>query len=273
MADNWNFDGLIQDVLVKSTGGSCCGDISYPDTSKIENPLNSIDSVTKEFLDDFEIYLKQLGVVEIAYVDGIKEYFLHGIDFDFNSAILFSFEISQRIHDVGAGAKAQEYNNDLYRDFGNLAYKISDYLRLRGFETLVAHPREETIDFSHLAQKAGMGAIGKSGLLISPHNGPNQKIAAILVNIKNLPKAESNAYDWIPDYCNYCNSCVRSCPYETLTLNKKTKTVSFTEELCIGCSEGCTECIQACPFYKKGYDAVFEKYENIKRKSEKIAEK
>lgn len=55
MADNWNFDGLIQDVLVKSTGGSCCGDISYPDTSKIENPLNSIDSVTKEFLDDFEI--------------------------------------------------------------------------------------------------------------------------------------------------------------------------------------------------------------------------
>ena len=51
------------------------------------------------------------------------------------------------------------------------------------------------------------------------------------------------------------------------------QTVSFTEELCIGCSEGCTECIQACPFYKKGYDAVFEKYENIKRKSEKIAEK
>ena len=269
MTDNWNFDGLIQDVLVKSNSSSCCDGVSFPDTSRIENPINPIDSVTKEFLKDFEIYLKQLGVVEIAYVDGIKEYFMHGLDFDFNSAVVFSYEISQCIHDVGAGAKAQEYNNDLYRDFGNMTYKISDYLRLRGFETSVAHPREETIDFSHLAQKAGMGAIGKSGLLISPEIGPNQKIAAILVNIKNLPKAESDSYDWIPDYCNYCNSCVRACPHDALILDKKTKTVSFTEELCIGCSEGCTECIKACPFYKKEYEAVFEKYKRIKMKSEK----
>ena len=187
MSDNWNFDGLVQDVLVKSNSNSCCGDVSFPDTSRIDNPINPIYSVTKEFLNDFEVYLKQLGVVEIAYVDGIKDYFMHGLDFDFTSAIVFSYEISQRIHDVGAGFKAQEYNNDLYRDFGNLVYKISDYLRLRGFETLVAHPREETIDFSHLALKAGMGAIGKSGLLISHEIGPNQKIAAILVNIKSIP--------------------------------------------------------------------------------------
>jgi ferredoxin len=263
MADNWNFDGLIQDVLVKSTGGSCCGDISFPDTSRIENPLNPIDYVTKEFLDDFEVYLKQLGVVEISYVDGIKDYFMQGLDFDFKSAIVFSYEIGKHIHDAGAGAKAQEYNNDLYRDFGNLAYKISDYLRLRGFETLVAHPHEETIDFSHLALKAGMGAIGKSRLLISPEIGPNQKIAAILVNIKNLPVAESNLYEWIPDYCNYCSSCVRACPHDALVLDKKTRTVSFVEELCIGCSEGCTECIQIRPFYKKGYDAIFEKYKKM----------
>ena len=81
MADNWNFDGLVQDVLVKTTGGSCCGDLTFPDTSKIENPLNPIDTVTREFLDDFEIYLKQLGVVEIAYVNDIKDYFMHSLDF------------------------------------------------------------------------------------------------------------------------------------------------------------------------------------------------
>ena len=57
MADNWNFDGLIQDVLVKSNSSSCCDGVSFPDTSRIENPINPIDSVTKEFLKDFEIYL------------------------------------------------------------------------------------------------------------------------------------------------------------------------------------------------------------------------
>lgn len=270
MSDNWNFDGLVQDVLVKFSTNSCCSDISFPDTSRIENPINPIDSVTKEFLDDFEVYLKQLGIVDVSYVNGISDYFMHDFDFDFTSAIVFSYEISQCIHDVGAGAKAQEYNNDFYRDFGNIAYKISDYLRLRGFETMVAHPHEEIIDFSHIALKAGMGAIGKSGLLISPELGPNQKFAAILVNIKNLPANENNHYEWISDYCNYCNSCIRTCPHDALLMNRKTKSVTFMEELCIGCSDGCTECIQACPFYKKGYDNVFEKYNRIKRKSKKL---
>ncbi len=264
MADNWNFDGLTHNVLVKNNNSCCCGNDSFPDTSKIENSTNTIDSVTPEFLIDFEIFLKQLGIIEIAYVNDIKDYFIDKLNFKFNSAILISHEISQAIHDAGAGSQAQEYNNDLYRDFGNLTYNISDYLRLRGYETMVAHPGEETIDFSYLAQNAGMGYIGKSGLLISPNNGPNQKIAAILVNIKNLPEKHNNPYKWISDYCNYCHSCVKACPQDSLILDEETNAVTLIEELCIGCTEGCTECIKACPFYKKGYDKVLEKYEKIK---------
>ena len=37
----------------------------------------------------------------------------------------------------------------------------------------------------------------------------------------------------------------------------------------IGCSEGCTECIKACPFYEKGYNKVHEKYKKIKNKKVK----
>lgn len=131
---------------------------------------------------------------------------------------------------------------------------------------MVAHPREETIDFSHLAQKAGMGAIGKSGLLISPKKGPNQKIAAILVNIENLPLLNCNKHEWISRYCNYCNSCVKACPQEALIINRKNKNVEFIADLCIGCTKGCVECIKACPFYKKGYEHVFKKYKKLKAK-------
>ena len=41
--------------------------------------------------------------------------------------------------------------------------------------------------FSQLGQKAGLGCIGQSGLLISPELGPRQKISAIFVSIANLP--------------------------------------------------------------------------------------
>lgn len=264
MSDNWNFKGLAQDVLVKSNTSSCCNDSSSQDTSKIENPSNPINHVTNEFIKDFEKYLKELGIINVSYVNNVKDCFLHNLDFDFEAAIVFSYEIRQCILDAGPGSKAQKYNSDLYADFGNLTYKISDYLRLRGFETMVAHPRKDTVDFLYLAQKGKMGVIGKSGLLISPHKGPNQKIAAILVNIKNLPETKNNNYEWISDYCNYCNSCVRACPNNALILDKKNQDVNFSKESCIGCSEGCTECIKSCPFYKKEYELVFEKYKKIK---------
>lgn len=266
MSDNWNFDGLVQDVLVKSGNNSCCGDISFPDTHKLDNPSNPQSTISNDLLNEFEKYLQELGIIEVAYVNGINDYFLHGLNFDFNSAIVISYEISKSIHDEGAGDKAQAFNNELYESFGNITYEISDYLRSNGFETMVAHPREETIDFSHLAQKAGMGAIGKSGLLISPKKGPNQKIAAILVNIENLPLLNCNKHEWISRYCNYCNSCVKACPQEALIINRKNKNVEFIADLCIGCTKGCVECIKACPFYKKGYEHVFKKYKKLEAK-------
>ena len=211
MSNGWNFDGLVEDVLVKtSSSNACCGDeITFQDTSKVENPENPKDEITMEFLKDFEDCLSSY---DIGYVNGIGDLFMHDYDFDFKSAIVISHEMPQEILDVGAGIEAQDLNNDLYENFGKLTYSISDYLRENGYETYVAHPREEKIEFSKLAERANMGYIGKSGLLISPKFGPRQKIAAVLVNIKNLPVTETNEHSWIREYCESCNSCIRKCP-------------------------------------------------------------
>lgn len=250
-------------MVEKSSSCTCFAD-KFPDNSKIENPTEPLDTATPEFLFDFEIYLKQLGIDEVGYVNELPDKFKDKLKF--KSAIVISYEIGQHIHDERPGNKAQEFNDDLYRDLGNLTYMISDYLRLRGFETKIVHPSDNLINFSMLAQDAGIGYIGKSRLFISPNMGPNQKIAAILVNIKNLPKDKTNPYQWISDYCSYCNSCVKACPQDSLILDNETGKVDIINELCIGCTQGCTECIKACPFYNKGYDAVFEKYNKIKDK-------
>ena len=139
MSDNWNFDGLVQDVLVKSGNKSCCGDISFPDTHKLDNPSNPQSTISNDLLNEFEKYLQELGIIEVAYVNGINDYFLHGLNFDFDSAIVISYEISKSIHDEGAGDKAQAFNNELYERFGNITYEISDYLSSHGFATMVAH--------------------------------------------------------------------------------------------------------------------------------------
>jgi len=44
------------------------------------------------------------------------------------------------------------------------------------------------------------------------------------------------------------------------------KDTEFHPDLCIGCSKGCTSCIEECVFYKRGYD-------EIKRISDKLKER
>ena len=152
---------LLDDVFFKNYWiteicySTCCsGEIVFEDLSKVKNPTEPKKTVTPKFLKEFESYL------EIGYVNGISELFLHDYTFDFNSAIVIGYEMYQEILDVGSGKTAEELNDDLYEHFGKITYKISDYLRKNGYETYVAHPREEKINFSALAKKANMGNIG-----------------------------------------------------------------------------------------------------------------
>ena len=123
--------------------------------------------------------------------------------------------------------------------------------------------------FSQLGQKAGLGWIGQSGLLISPELGPRQKISAIFVSIANLPIKESNEHSWVADYCEKCGKCIKACPEKALT-GKETccggKEIEFVQELCIGCSKGCTYCIEECPFDEKEYTYIKNRFEYMNAK-------
>lgn len=150
-----------------------------------------------------------------------------------------------------------------------MTYKLSDYLRENGFATEVAHPFGSLVNFSALAQNAGLGWIGKSGLFISPELGPRQKISAIFVSIANLPVKGYNEYSWITDYCDKCGKCVKACP-ENALIQKETccggKEIEFVQKLCIGCSQGCTYCIEDCPFDNKRYDHVKSRFDKMNAK-------
>ncbi|MBX7077209.1 MAG: 4Fe-4S binding protein [Methanobacteriaceae archaeon] len=261
-----NINELIQDNISKTPeqGGCCCGGLgkSYPDTSKIENPKTNNDEISAEFLDELEKYVKKLGILHIGYLNDLEKHHLNNPEYDYNNAIVLTIEMDERILEEGAGDIAQEYNDQLYEHFGNLTYQVSDYIRKEGYKTLVAHPYEEIVDFSKLGEAAGLGAIGKSGLLISPEHGPKQKISAILVKIENLPEREYK-YQWIRKYCDYCGRCVKFCPQKAIIDFKTMNNISFDSSKCIGCSQGCTECIKTCPFYNKGYIETRKKYDKI----------
>jgi epoxyqueuosine reductase QueG len=115
--------------------------------------------------------------------------------------------------------------------------------------------------------------IGKDRLLISERNGPSQRIAAIYTNLE-LPYTDSRAekYSWIPEFCEICNRCVRTCPAKAIHLKPRVTPDGRKEY--VDCSKcvvvfsrtlGCEVCIKECTFFKGDFEKVRKAYENYKK--------
>lgn len=255
-------------------GCGCGGE--FPDESLVKNPDKPKNIADPAFLEEFEKFAHSLGIKAIGYTQLTPELLIQNKFVQYTNAVVLTMEMSKELIETAPGDKTQEINDAHYAKLGTLSYKLSDYLRENGYATEVAHPYGGLVNFCTLAQKAGIGFIGKSGLLITPESGPRQKISAIFVSIANLPVKEDNEHIWIPDYCEKCGKCIRACPEKALTETETCcsgKQVEFDQKLCIGCSQGCTYCIEACPFHEKGYEQVKNKFDKLNAKLKEIQNK
>ena len=264
-------DESIKDKSKEDEGCGCvCGlDKEYPDESLIDNPNKPKFIAEDDSIKELENYAHSIGIKEIGYAQITPELLIKDKFLPYPHAIVLTMEMGKEIIEATPGPEAQKLNDAAYEKLGNMSYKISDYLREHGYATEVAHPYGSIVKFSQLGQKAGLGRIGQSGLLITPELGPRQKISAIFVSIVNLPIKESNEHSWITEYCEKCGKCIKACPEKAL-IEKEVccgqKETEFVQEHCIGCSEGCTYCIEGCPFDQKEYTYIKDRFDKLNAK-------
>lgn len=260
-----------EEELEESSECGCgCGG-EFPDQSLVENPDKPKKMADPDFLARFKKFAHAMGIVSIGYAQVDPELINIG-ELVYPNAIVLTLEMGKDIIKTPPGPEAQKLNDATYTKLGNITYALSDFMRANGFATQAAHPYGSMVGFSQLAEKAGLGGIGKSGLLISPELGPRQKISAIFNSIENLP-LNDDKHSWILDYCEKCGKCIKACPEKALVETETCcggKTIELVQKRCIGCSQGCTYCIEDCPFDEKGYQDVKNKFDKM---NTKLAEK
>ncbi|MDP3066440.1 MAG: 4Fe-4S binding protein [Methanobacteriaceae archaeon] len=245
----------------------CGGD--FTDESLIANPIKPEFLADAKFFEEFEKLAHLMGIVNIGYTKVSPELANPEKPLMYPQAMVLTLKMGEDIIETVPGPEAQKLNDATYAKLGTITYALSDFIRANGFATQVAHPYGGLVNFSPLGQNAGLGWIGQSGLLISPELGPRQKISAILVSIENLPVKEHSEYSWITDYCDKCGKCVKACPEKALIEQEDVcgeNKIKFVKTRCIGCSQGCTYCIEDCPFDSKGYDHVKNKFDKMTAK-------
>ncbi len=147
-----------------------------------------------------------------------------------------------------------------YSDSAALAGAVGEYLRLLG--CYARSCGNDTALSIPLAIDAGMGVLGRNGLLLTPEFGPGIRLCKVITDLE-LASTHSE-YPTTEDVCSGCTLCAEACEADALsTAEKPTWEVltesnnpgvirwQFNPEKCfdfwLKIGRDCSNCISACP--------------------------
>jgi epoxyqueuosine reductase QueG len=168
--------------------------------------------------------------------------------------------------EIVATSPSDACNREIFRTYaalGNAVNRIADWLRERGYDCHPSPAIGGDINTVPTAQDANLGRIGKNGILITPEHGPCVRLAAVFVDVDDLPMAGANEHGWVEDFCETCNLCVEKCPggavhAEPFLLADGTRAYIEREKCAPAFSDGCSVCISCCPFTGGQYGRIHE---------------
>lgn len=159
---------------------------------------------------------------------------------------------------IGAAGAANGYSKMAFT-----AACLAEFIRGLGYNAVPMG--NQTAASVPMAIDAGIGELGRHGLLITPKYGPRVRLAKVVVD---LPLVLDKPITFgVSEFCDVCGRCADECPSEAISKGAKTwkgTTISnnpgvrkwyidpekcFSEWARLGFSD-CGTCIRVCPFNK-----------------------
>ena len=146
------------------------------------------------------------------------------LDMSFPRAIVFGFVLSRAVLDTIQNRPTLIYKHH-YKTVNwildQTACHVVRFLEEQNIRA-VAIPASQVINWdkrkghiSHsiLGNKAGLGHIGRSGLLVHPRHGAHVRYVSILTDLEFTPD------DRVERSCGDCRACIAACPAQAITEN------------------------------------------------------
>jgi len=132
---------------------------------------------------------------------------------------------------------------------------ISYYLRELGYEARNHMDGNYLAVAPLVAEAAGLGQIGRHGLLITKEFGSRVRLGAVTTN---MPLISDKRQDLgIPEFCELCENCTQTCPGKAIPKGERTeidgvKRWKISDVDCFSVwkrvGTDCGVCLSACPF-------------------------
>ncbi|MDT8402107.1 MAG: reductive dehalogenase [Bacteroidales bacterium] len=176
-----------------------------------------------------------------------------------NRVIVIAFEEDYEAIMNSPGKLASAATGDGYSRMAVTAFKLSEFIRALGYNAV---PAGNGVGLSiPMAIDAGLGELGRNGLLVTPKFGPRVRIAKVLTDMPLVPDKPISF--GVKEFCEACLTCANDCPsgsigkgpmtWEGLTTSNNPGALKWyvNQETCYDYNGfSCSNCKRNCPFNK-----------------------
>jgi ferredoxin len=179
----------------------------------------------------------------------------------FKYAIVMAIEMDWRHINKSPDLEASAATALIYSRMAELAGSMAKYIRSLGYPAVPSG--NDTGQNIPLAVDAGLGELGRNGLLITPQYGPRVRICKVLTD---LPLVPDKPIDFgMQEFCENCHSCALSCPAKAIrNVDRTTEITSISNRAGLlrwpvdvtkcflfwqeNNGTDCSNCIAVCPY-------------------------
>ncbi len=228
-----------------------------------KNPVKVNPESTASFI---KHWLKRTGAHSVGFTS-LQDYHLYShkgrgpscgspIQNNYDHAIALTVEMDHRMMQSAPEGSSVMESSEQYLQSGVLALKLAAWIRELGYEASSHIDGNYEVICPLVAADAGLGTIGRMGLLMTPKLGPRVRIAVVTTN---LPLSYGET---LPDitslhFCHLCKKCARVCPSAAIPDGPREgregqERWQIDSERCYHywtiSGTDCGRCITACPY-------------------------
>lgn len=211
-------------------------------------------------------WIQKLGAVSVGVTE-LRDYHKYSVigrgpqygrpvDLNHDYAIALTVEMTKEMVDrAPLGPKPME-SAQQYVDSGVIAVQVAQFIRFLGYNARAHIDGNYRVVCPLVARDAGLGEIGRMGLLMTPDLGPRVRIAVVTTDLP-LVVDERVADHATVDFCTHCKKCAEVCPGEAISFGDRkdingVRRWQINQEACFTfwCEVGtdCARCVSACPY-------------------------
>jgi len=179
------------------------------------------------------------------------------VELDHTHALALTVEMDKEMVDGAPRSPTVMESARQYMNAGVMAVHLADLISRMGYVARAHVDGNYRVICPLVARDAGLGELGRMGLIMTPKLGPRVRIAVVTTDLPLSPDAPFQDPATL-DFCLHCRKCAESCPSRALPFDDPEKDErgvlrwKIDAEACFTLwsklGTDCARCMAVCPY-------------------------